>query len=122
MPKLKIDEKTFKDLCNVVFERALDDVNSVLRPLRQLSEPEQVSKQSFERYISNHHPLIHYAASIEMLAMVLYKKAVDDIAFQADIIGFLLREIPITSQRASCEYAVASIDNSIGETGIEQVS
>ncbi|MDX1342593.1 MAG: hypothetical protein R3227_09575 [Reinekea sp.] len=106
MPKIKLSDDDFRSLCRVIFHRALQDVNAVMRPHRQLKEPGHVSMASFEDYIADHHPLIRYAASIEMLAMVLYKKAVDDIAFQADILGFLLREIPIKAQRDSCQFAI----------------
>jgi hypothetical protein len=98
----------------ILFDRALDDVNSVLAPSRVLKEPE-VSFASFRKYISEHHPLIHQEPSIDRLSMVLYQKAINDIAFQADIFSFLYRDIPIRRQRASCEFAVTSLKNRVAE-------
>lgn len=100
-------------LSRVLFERALDDINACLAPDRVLTESDDVSFASFRRYIAEHHFRIHKEQSVERLSMVLYKKAVDDIAFQADIVGMLLAEIPVRNQRASCEYAVKYITNTL---------
>lgn len=110
MSKLSNNDLTL--FSRILFDRALDDVNSVLAPDRILKEPE-VSFASFRKYISEHHPLIHQEPSIERLSMVLYQKAINDIAFQADTFGFLCREIPARRQRASCEFAVGSLKNKL---------
>lgn len=118
MPRYSNNELTL--LSRVIFERALKDVNACLAPERVLSESEDVSFASFRRYIAEHHFRIQKGQSVERLSMLLYKKAVDDIAFQADIFGMLLIEIPVRNQRASCEYAVKYISNSLTSSADRQ--
>lgn len=113
MPNYSNNELTL--LSRVIFERALADVNACLAPERLLSESEDVSFASFRRYIAEHHFRIQQGQSVERLAMLLYKKAVDDIAFQADIFGMLLMEIPVRRQRDSCEFAIKYISRSISQ-------
>jgi hypothetical protein len=106
----------------VLFEQALKDINAALAPSRHLSEPDEVSFASFRQYISEHHSMVHREQSIEQLSMILYKKAIDDIAFQASIFGFLLREIPIAAQRTSCEFAVSYLKEQVRTLDSDQTT
>ena len=111
MTTVAFKSEQFSYLCDLVFTVALGDVNSVRDSDNVLVEPDDVSLQSFKRYLADHHANIARQPTLDMLVMQLYKKAIDDIAFQANIYGFLLREIPIHQQRSSCEIAKENFEN-----------
>lgn len=111
MATVEFKSEQFSYLCDLVFTVALGDVNSVRSADEVLVEPDDVSLQSFKRYLADHHVNIARHSSLEALVMQLYKKAIDDIAFQANIYGFLLREIPIRQQRDSCDIALENFNN-----------
>ena len=107
-----ISQTEFKRLAYEIFHQGLRDVNETLHGSNVLLEPADVSFQSFLRYISENHSRIVLGASLSEVAMSLYKKAVDDIAFQADEHRFFLREIPIAEQLRSVKTAVAAFQQS----------
>lgn len=114
MKTSKLSTEQLDSLCENLFRRALSDVNEYGSHMEALTEPEDVSFTSFKRYISENHGLLSRQPSIELLTMNIYKKAIDDIAFQSDVFGFLLREIPIQVQINSCEQALAEVEAAAG--------
>jgi hypothetical protein len=117
----KLSVEQFESLCENLFRRALSDVNEYGSHKETLSEPEDVSFASFKRYISENHGLLARQPSIELLSMNLYKKAIDDIAFQSDVFGFLLREIPIHVQIESCEQALTELEASVRQQNAQNL-
>lgn len=67
-----------------------------------------------------HNSMLHSTESVEQLTMDLYKKAVDDIAFQAGILGFLLREIPLGAQQRSCEFVLHLLQHQLADAPLER--
>ncbi len=104
------NQSVFTLLSQIVFEHALDDVNAALAPTQFLQESLNVSVVSFRHYLVQHHPMLLKENNLEKLAQLIYKKAVDDIAFQADIFGYLWQDIPASHQQKSCENAVRAFN------------
>jgi len=116
-----IKSEEFKLFCKTLFECALKDVNDLIRFNWMLTESDDVSVESFQRYIICNHPKIRQSGSVELLSMSLYKKAINDIAFQAGINDFLLREIPIATQKASCARAIKHLQSLKNATDSREV-
>jgi len=89
-----------------IFDCALHDINSINKTDKILAEPKDVSFLSFQKYMLNNHRQILKAECFRGFAMELYKKAIEDIAFQADEHYLSLRDIPIQIQQLGCETAI----------------